>query len=167
MAVAMLVAHGDKVASGAPVAGLPYAESPSAVKTPLNYFPVHRDLQSIVGAMRQSLGQGGRLPPIQIIQSADDETVDKQAADNIRDSWGQCLGLDTRYPLFIDAGGSGSIRWRHERYPADGVSRIETLFLSGVGHGWSGGQPGEFSYPEGPDIAGFIWSFFQSHGLEA
>ncbi|NCF37605.1 MAG: esterase, partial [Gammaproteobacteria bacterium] len=46
-----------------------------------------------------------------------------------------------------------------------GKSVIETLFLQGPGHGWYGGNPGDFSFPEAPDIKRYIWKFFVSHPL--
>ena len=42
---------------------------------------------------------------------------------------------------------------------------IETLFLEGPGHGWYGGNAGEFSYPDGPDIKLGMWKFFKAHPL--
>jgi len=35
--------------------------------------------------------------------------------------------------------------------------------LQGYEHGWFGGEQGEFSVPEAPDVSKMIWSFFARH----
>jgi len=49
MAVAMMVAHADKIASGAAVAGLPYAEKPDAVVHAFNHEPRNRPVVVLGG----------------------------------------------------------------------------------------------------------------------
>ena len=50
MAVAMMVAHADKIASGAAVAGVPYAEKAVAVRHAYNKTPRNRPVVSIVSS---------------------------------------------------------------------------------------------------------------------
>lgn len=166
MAVAMMVAHADKIASGASVAGLPYAERAESVRHAFNHNPRYRPVTAIVEEMRTEMGEAARLVPIHIVHSEDDDKVDIKAARLIRDSWGHCFGIDTGHPSSEESGSEAGTAWQHNRYGDDGgTAVIETLFLQGPGHGWYGGNPGEFSYPHGPDIKLAMWKFFQSHPL--
>jgi poly(hydroxyalkanoate) depolymerase family esterase len=165
MAVAMLVAHGDRIASGAAVAGLPYAEQAGAVKTGFNFHARHSSLDQVVSAMRSEMANRLRLPPIQIVHSVDDQTVEIQSALNIRDSWAEVLDVDIGTSLELGSGVQGDTRWHQVRYPAAGHSLVETIILEGPGHGWYGGEPGDFSYPDAPDVSKMMWDFFTGHSL--
>jgi poly(hydroxyalkanoate) depolymerase family esterase len=150
MAVAMMVAHADKIASGAAVAGVPYAEKADAVRHELNREPRNRPVVAIVSAMQEEMGAAARAVPIQIVHSKNDDKVDINSAKVLRDSWGHCFGIDTRRAFKKYAGQDRGTRWEHSEYRNDGgKSVIETLFLQGPGHGWYGGNPGDFSFPEG------------------
>ena len=164
MSVAMMVAHTDKIASGAVVAGVPYAERAEAVRHVLNKIPRNKPLAKIVDAMQKEMGEQARMVPIQIIHSHDDQTVDIQSAENIRDSWGLCFGIDTQTAVKASTGVHGGTLWQHCLYGGvKGSSAVETLFLHGPGHGWYGGNEGEFSFPDGPNISEKIWAFFAAH----
>jgi poly(hydroxyalkanoate) depolymerase family esterase len=167
MTVAMLVAHAGRIASGAPVAGVPYHESPRAV----SYAGVHRGsfkpVARISAAMRDALGDVERAVPILIVHSDGDATVEIQAAHNLRDSWAECFGIDLKRRVREKAGTTQGTEWRHARYrDAGGRSVIETLLLAGPGHGWYGGGPGRYSYPDAPDVSAMVWQFFRDHPLE-
>jgi poly(hydroxyalkanoate) depolymerase family esterase len=167
MAVAMMVAHADKIASGAAVAGVPYAEKAEAVRHELNRKPRNRPVASIVAAMRAEMGDAARAVPIQIVHSKHDDKVDIKSAQVLRDSWGHCFDIDTRYAVRKYDGHEGSTGWEHRLYRnTSGESVIETLFLDGPGHGWYGGDPGDYSFPDAPDIKRFIWKFFETHPLQ-
>ena len=166
MSVAMLVAHADRIASGASVAGLPYGERADAVRHAYNRTPRNRPVKAIVSTMKRELGNR-RCPALQIIHSHHDETVDIQSAVTLRDSWAECLGVDGETPRYRRRGRDGGTDWVHSRYAESGREpALETLFLNGPGHGWYGGVPGEYSYPDGPDISSEIWAFFKTHPLE-
>ena len=166
MAVAMMVAHADKIASGAAVAGVPYAEKAEAVRHAFNRVPRNRPISKIVSAMRSELGAAPRAVPIQIVHSENDDKVDIQSARVLRDSWGHCFDIDTRHAYKVTNGHAGSANWEHSRYRSGGgKSVIETLFLEGPGHGWYGGNPGNHSFPDAPDIKRSMWKFFVSHPL--
>jgi len=166
MAVAMMVAHADRIASGAAVAGVPYAERPEAVRHAFNEEPRYRPIVAVVAAMQAEMGERARRVPIQIVHSHDDDKVDIRAAELLRDSWGHCFDIDTRNPFKVSNGTTGATSWEHSRY-RDGSRKsvIETLFLEGPGHGWYGGNPGNFSFTDAPDIKRDIWRFFVSHPL--
>lgn len=166
MAVAMMVAHADRIASGAAVAGIPYAERPEAVRHAFNTTPRNRPVDAIVSAMREEMGERSRYVPLQIVHSENDQTVEIQSAINLRDSWGQCLGIDTQQAYKTDKGEVEGTAWEHRLFRNGGrKSVMETLFLKGPGHGWYGGNPGDYSYPDAPDIKRYIWKFFVSHPL--
>ena len=166
MAVAMMVAHADKIASGSAVAGVPYAEKAEAVRHAFNPVPRNRPVVAIATAMRQEMGETARAVPIQIVHSKNDDKVDVQSAVNLRDSWGHCFGIDTRHSYKIVNGRVGSTHWEHSQYRnGTGKSVIETVLLEGPGHGWYGGNPGDFSFPDAPDIKRTMWKFFVSHPL--
>lgn len=166
MSVAMMVAHASRIAAGAAVAGVPYGEKAEAVRNAFNQNPRHRSVANLVDEMKQELSGINRIVPLQIIHSRNDRTVDFQSAINLRDSWGQCFDFSTQTPLFVNSGQVGNTRWHHGRY-LDGRNKpvLETIFLEGPGHGWYGGQPGDFSYPEAPNVSEMIWGFFKSHPL--
>ncbi len=164
MAVAMMVAHADKIASGASVAGMPYADRADVVKHVFNKTSRNKPVDKIVAAMQKEMGGLSHAVPIQIIHSHQDASVDIQSALNLRDSWGACFGIETQQAERFRQGKDGSTRWEHTLYGNNrGMSVIETLLLNGPGHGWYGGHPGEFSFPDGPNISEKIWQFFARH----
>lgn len=166
MAVAMMVAHADKIASGSAVAGVAYTEKAEAVRHAFNQVPRNRPITAIASAMQGEMGNTARAVPIQIVHSENDNTVDIQSAKILRDSWGHCFGIDTRDSYKVTKGLVGSTNWEHSLYRnGSGKSAIETLFLQGPGHGWYGGNPGEYSFPDAPDIKRTMWKFFVSHPL--
>jgi len=166
MAVAMLMAHGAKIASGAAVAGVPYAERTDAVRHALNSEPRNRPVDEIVSAMRAELGNKKSSIPLQIIHSLQDETVDVHSALVLRDSWGQVFDINTEQTSKTQSGVTGSAEWQHSHYcNNNGESVIETIFLKGPGHGWYGGNPGDYSFTDAPDAAALNWAFFDTHRL--
>ena len=166
MTIALLIAHGDKIASGASVAGLAYNEKPEAVRHTFNRTAKNKPVYAIVSSMRSELGNNPRAVPLQIIHSEDDETVEIQSAKNLRDSWAQCFAIDTRRDFEVSEDKVSNVEWQHTRYLYGGEhSVIETFFIKGPGHGWYGGNPGDYSFPEAPDISQVIWAFFESHSL--
>ena len=168
MAVAAMVVHADKIASGAAVAGLPYSETPRAVSYGAPGGIAFKATESVVGSMRSILGEDGRPSPILIVHSGDDPVVDVQAARNIRDSWARCYGLDPARAVSRSTGNTVGVAWTHSRYRPPGKrSVVETFFIEGRGHGWYGGNPGRFSFPDAPDTSELIWRFFKRHPLDS
>jgi poly(hydroxyalkanoate) depolymerase family esterase len=167
MAVAMMVAHADKIASGSAVAGVPYAEKQQAVQHIFNKKARNKPIAKIAAAMRAEMGEKQRTVPLKIVHSRDDKTLDIQSAQNLRDSWGECFSIDTSQPYTTACGRTGSADWEYNVYrDTNSNPVIETLFLDGPGHGWYGGNPGDFSYPDGPVISDLIWKFFKAHPLK-
>lgn len=168
MAVAAMVAHADKIASGAVVAGVPYSETVRAVEYGAPHGVTFKPIEQLVSSMKSVLGEGGRPSPVFVVHSSDDPVVDIQAARNIRDSWAECFGIDATKPATESAGTTEGAPWVHARYRESRKrSAIETLFIEGRGHGWYGGCPGRFSYPEAPNTSELMWRFFRRHPLHS
>jgi len=168
MAVAAMVVHADRIASGAAVAGLPYSETPQAVSYGASGAITFKPTESVVSSMRSILGEDGRPSPIFIVHSGDDPVVDIRAAKNLRDSWVECYGLDPARSLSRVTGNTGGVAWAHSRYrPPRRRSVVETFFVDGPGHGWYGGNPGKYSFPDAPDTSELMWRFFKRHPLES
>ena len=167
MAVAALVVHADRIASGGVVAAVPYSETVRAVRLPGWGGSRFKPIDRVVEAMQSAMAPIARKRvPIFIVHSYNDSVVELQAARNLRDAWAGCFGVDTSKFARIQCGESGGIRWSHAKYgPLGRRSVIETLFFDGLGHGWSGGGAGRFSYPDGPDISRKMWRFFRKHPL--
>ncbi len=166
MAVAMLVAHGSRIASGAAVAGVPYAEKAESVVHALNPQPRHRPVIAIATEMRREMGENARTVPIQIVHSRDDDKVLLKSAEGLRDSWGYHFDIDLHRPD-TQQGQVAGTGWEHNRYQDKaGKAVLETLFLEGPGHGWYGGNPGRFSFPDAPDVSAYLWEFFEAHPLQ-
>ncbi len=163
MAVAAMVVHSTRIASGAVVGGVPYSESALAVALARRHKPV----VEIAAAMNDAMGTGKRPVPIFIAHSRNDEVVGIRAAENIRDSWATCFEVDTSTGARERSGQIRGTPWVHRKYRGKSrQSLIETLFIEGAGHGWYGGNPGEFSYPNAPNVSNHIWRFFHAHPLE-
>lgn len=167
MAVAALVVHADRIASGGAVAGVPYSETARAVRLPGWRGSRFKPIGRVVEAMRSAMGSTARRRvPLFIAHSHDDNVVDPQAAMNLRDAWASCFDVSTSRFVRVHASETGEIRWTHSKYgPPARRSVIETLFMEDIGHGWSGGSPGRFSHPDGPDISKMMWRFFRRHRL--
>ena len=163
MAVAAMVVHSARIASGAVVAGVPYSESCLA----LAFARRHKPVKDVVAAMNSAIGDIKRPVPIFIAHSRADEVISIRAAENIRDSWATCFDIDKSRGMSQRSGNSRGTPWMHTKYRA-GSRRtiIETLFLEDRRHGWYGGNPGHFSHPDAPDISKQIWQFFRTHPLE-
>lgn len=167
MTVAALVAHSEKFASGAPTAGLPYAETSSSVGFSCGNQGTFRPIADVTAAMNAEMGAGKRPVPIFIIHSDDDCTVNIKAARNIRDSWGLAFGVNTATPIDTQSGTTLGTPWTHAKYPlVDGRTVIETLFLDGLTHGWYGGRDGQYAFANAPNTAQLIWEFFEAHPLD-
>ena len=101
-----------------------------------------------------------------IVQSRDDPVVDLQSAENLRDSWADCFGIKTSKRVSVRSGVTLGTPWEHKKYYGyRWRSAIETLYFEGVGHGWYGGAPGRFSYPNAPNVTDSIWEFLRRHPL--
>ena len=159
MSVAALVTYSDRYASGASVAGLAFGESAWAVRI-TRYLPVrHISVKKLVSKMRQHLATP-TPPPLLIIQSTTDKTVDAVCGQHLLQCWVTTshAELDT---LHAAQGSIQGVPWKLDRF-VDSNQRLKILQLivEGVEHGWLGGNPGKYSTPQGPVIAELVWWFF-------
>lgn len=173
MTVALMVTRNSLIASGAPVAGVCYGETARAINLMGNFVqPGFQSVEESRSSMTEALEDPQRPIPILITHSKQDGTVHFQSGENLRDTWAQAYGIDTQHPAASKFGQTKGCQWHFEsfNYPKSygsesGKSRtlIETLWLDGPDHGWYGGEKGDFSYPDAPNISEQIWSFFKSH----
>ncbi len=159
MSVAALVTYSDRYASGASVAGLAFGESAWAVRIS-RFLPVrHITVKKLVSKMRRHLATP-TPPPLLIIQSTTDKTVDAVCAQHLLQCWATTshAELDT---LHVAQGSIQAVPWKLDRFvDRNQHIRIMQLMVDGVAHGWLGGNPGKYSTPQGPVTAELIWWFF-------
>lgn len=166
MAIDVMVAHSELIASGAETAGLPYSETTASVgfscANPGSFKPV----ASVADAMNDEMAEERRPVPLFIVHSSDDCTVNIKAAENIRDSWGVLYGVDTQRPAERKSGTTLGTPWTHNQYfDKEGRSIIETLIIRGKEHGWYGGRDGQFAFKNAPNTAQLMWDFFKIHPM--
>ncbi len=165
MAVVTMVAHSERIASGAETAGLAYGETAASVPRSCTFPGVLKSPAESAAAMDAEMGAGKRRAPLFIVHSENDCTVNIQAARNLRDSWGLAFGLDTASPLTTSSGVTRGTPWTRNGYGSDGEVVLETLFLQGLDHGWYGNGDGDYAFSNAPDSARLMWEFFQAHPL--
>jgi poly(hydroxyalkanoate) depolymerase family esterase len=172
MSVVLAVAQSEYFAAAGAAAGLPYSETSSAVgfvcANPGRFKPV----SDVVTAMRneQRTTAERRVIPMMTIHSSNDCTVNKQASENIRDSWLQRYGSRGAPFATVDCTKEG-VSCTHQKYGSARRSVVETVFyagargdLSGSGaHYWVGDNAGEFANPNGPSATELFWDFFKRH----
>lgn len=171
MAVAALTVHAGRFASAAVIAGVSYHEHVMAVTMPIASLRSYRAVETTVKLMEKASPEEQVQTPLFIVHSESDRVVDIQASKNLRDSWLSYFGLSEAFVKKIDQHSSNGVSWTHTGYGRlHEQNLVETVFLKGVGHGWYGGSPGGYSFPDGPPISELMWRFFseqESSGVEA
>lgn len=163
MTVAALVAHSKLFASGASVAGVAYGESARAVRISQFMRIRYHKLATTVQRMSSQLRGKGDLAPLLVIQSSNDQTVEPQAALNLRDSWLTSKGIRKQTPTPIK-GETQSIKWEYTRYQQGRkITPVETLLVDQLKHAWIGANQGNYGESRGPNISEIIWLFFKRH----
>lgn len=167
MAVAALIVHTTRFASGASVAALAYGEGPRAIiALSLSGKRHYQPLKKTVALMRKIRNNDRTVSPLLIVHSHDDRAVHTQAAENLRDSWLSYFGAGIKLIKQEEQHSTHGTPWIHTRYRRRfGNSIVETIFLHGLAHGWYGGAPGKFSFPMAPPSAELMWDFFSRHPL--
>ncbi len=167
MAVAALTVHAGRFVSAAVIAGVSYHER-VAVTMPIASLRSYRPVETTVKLMENASPEGRVPTPLFIVHSESDRVVDIQASKNLRDSWLSYFGLSEAFVKKIDHYQSRGVSWTHTGYGRlHERNLVETVFLSGVGHGWYGGRPGDYSFPDGPPISELMWQFFSEQEASA
>ncbi len=156
MAVNCLVAHPEKFAGGASVAGLAYGETPSAVKSSNYVIPRYNSLQRLCSVAKQNLA-GAALPNLLVIHSDGDQVVSEKATDNLEQSWMQVADLKSNAGQWQFDGEASGMPWSLHGYSSHGQPRLIRLGTPGFPHGWLGGPEGLHSSPDAPYVSGLIW----------
>lgn len=161
MSVASLAAYSDFWASGASVAGVPYGESANSVRVN-PHVPVRRkSVSTLVRMLSRELV--APAPSLLVVQSDADKMVGPRLGANLRDSWVTVSGC-RQQPSEVCIDESRGFAWQFEQYLARGALQVGHILLEGLEHGWPGGLPGQFCFPDAPNISELIWTFFDHSG---
>lgn len=159
MSVACLASYSDFWTSGASIAGVPYGESERSVRVN-RHVPVRRKLVStLVRMLSRELVSDA--PPLLVVQSNADKMVGPKLGANLRDTW-TAVSDCHKEPSQLYSDITHGIGWRLEQYCKQGRTRVAHFLIDELEHGWPGGLPGEYSFPEAPNISELIWSFFDN-----
>jgi poly(hydroxyalkanoate) depolymerase family esterase len=165
MAVALLVNRCDRIASGAEIAGLPFAETAAALGQGSAQF---KSVKRVVTTMNETMGTRKRAIPLLIVHGKGDRMIDVAAATNLRDSWSRCFSVNTSKPVWADYGTNQGTSWEHFRYANEkSGGLIETFLLDHSQHGWYGGRDGRYGFSDAPNVSEKIWTFFDANRLKA
>ena len=164
MSVASLAAYSDFWLSGASVAGVPYGESANSVQVN-PHMPVRR---KSVGTLVRMLSREliAPAPSLLVVQSDADKMVGPSLGANLRDSWVTVSGC-RQQPSEVCVDESRGFTWQFEQYLSRGALQVGHILLEGLEHGWPGGLPGKFCFPDAPNISELIWTFFDNDSTGA
>lgn len=157
MAVNCLVAHPDRFAGGASLAGLAYGESPSAVKGSAFAIPRYYSLNRLCATTRRNLLADTPPPNLLIIHSDGDRVVSETATDNLERSWHQVAELEDNAMEWRIEGEAAGVPWTLHGHTQDDQYRLMRFGTPGFPHGWLGGPEGPHSSPEAPCVSQLIW----------
>ena len=135
-------------------AGMPYAAARTATTAVMAMRGRHRSETAADDAARVP----ARAVRTLVIHGERDRTVVPKNAEAI-----VAMALDTFGPTTAEheEGVSGGRAVRRVRYrTASGSIAVEHWTVAGAGHAWSGGAPGVFSDPLGPDASEVLLQFF-------
>ena len=157
MTVASLAAYSDFWTSGASVAGVPFGESMRAV--PVNpHMPARfKTVNTLVRMLSRELIADA--PPLLIVQSNSDRMVEPKLGANLRDSWVKVSDCEQKVTC-VQANVSRDVEWSMEQYCKQASVHVAHFLIDKLEHGWPGGLPGKFSFPDAPNVSELIWTFF-------
>lgn len=162
MSVACLAAYSDYWASGASVAGVPYGESANSVQVS-RHMPVRcKSVSTLVRLLSRELI--APAPSLLVVQSKADKMVGPRLGSNLRDSWVTVSGCEQN-PTQVFEDESRGFAWMFEQYPSRGALQVGHFLLEDLEHGWPGGLPGGFCFPDAPNISELIWTFFEQSSV--
>ena len=161
MTVASLASYSDFWASGASVGGVPYGESANSVRSN-PHVPVRRkSVSTLVRMLSRELV--APAPSLLVVQSDADTMVGPRLGANLRDTWVTVSGC-RQQAAEICTDESRGFTWQFEQYLARGALQVGHILLEGLEHGWPGGLPGQYCFPDAPNISELIWTFFEQSG---
>ena len=157
MTVASLAAYSDFWTSGASVAGVPFGESISAVRYN-SHVPVRRKtVNTLVRMLSRELVTDA--PPLLVVQSKSDELVGPRLGANLRDSWVKVSNCEQQASSEL-ANVERGIEWTLQQYCTLTSVHVAHFLIDKLEHGWPGGLPGKFCFPDAPNVSELIWTFF-------
>lgn len=162
MSVVSLIAASDTWTAGASVAGVPYGEDARAVRISRFLAPRFRPPMQLLRSLQLVHGHTPP-PPLLIIQSTTDEVVSLENAEHLRDQWLSASTLLSQADCHLNGltqGRAWSLQGHHDKN-----RRLQALCfkIDNLIHGWFGGQSGQYSTPDAPNLSELIWWFFHQH----
>jgi poly(hydroxyalkanoate) depolymerase family esterase len=162
MAVNLAAAHPELFAGVVAHSGIAYGAAANVPQALAAMQGTGLDAERLRAAASAVLSARGEFPALLVIHGLADPVVRPANGQALALQWVQAEGLS---PAGEDAGEAGGAAFRRARYAdAGGTVHVETLFVEGLGHAWSGGSPeGTFSSPRGPDAAREAARFLLQH----
>ncbi|MDB4949896.1 MAG: esterase, depolymerase family [Gemmatimonadetes bacterium] len=119
------------------------------------------DAERLRGAAAQVLARGG-FPPLLVIHGNADPVVRPANGHALARQWADARGLTAGAESAETAGG---LAFQRQRFTdAGGHVLVETLFVDGLGHAWSGGSAeGTYTSAAGPDASREAMRFLLAH----
>ena len=173
MTVAAAIAYNEYWAAAAPVAGLPYDDWSVSVTNDM-----FQSLSTHVTAIKNELDDD-RAIPLLIINSKNDEVVNFESAQLVRDSHLEAFGIDKNadeIETFTEDGITGTMTKYND---SNGDTIVQTYFYNGLtvgprvsqnygaGHYWAGDDRdyNAWTWDAGPSNSEMIWDFFKNKTL--
>jgi poly(hydroxyalkanoate) depolymerase family esterase len=162
MALNVAAAHPELFAGVVVHSGIAYgaaADVPSALAAMQGQG---LDAEHLKAAALAVLSSKGGFPPLLVIHGMADVVARPANGEALARQWVDAEGLS---PAGGEAGEAGGLAFRRARFAgAGGHVRVETLFVDGLGHAWSGGSTeGTFASAQGPDAAREAARFLLAH----
>jgi len=117
-----------------------------------------------VGKARSAVDRHRQLPPLLVLQGADDAVVLPSNGDQAADLWAHMAGAKRGKVQRLQRGKRKA--WVQTDFKVDGHLCARLCEIEQLGHAWSGGAKRKYSDPTGPDASRMIWRFAQAavHG---
>ncbi|HET6762718.1 MAG TPA: PHB depolymerase family esterase [Longimicrobiaceae bacterium] len=111
------------------------------------------DAARLKDAAAAVLARGHGFPPLLVIHGVADPVARVANGEALARQWIDAQGLHAVGETATEQG--GGLAFRRARWAdAHGAVRVETIFIEGLGHAWSGGSvEGTFASPTGPDAS--------------
>jgi len=155
----------DVFASVAPGAGVGFGETASCVTSTCSIGPTVITAASMAQKTKAQMGSNIRPLPVLILHSTSDCTVQILNAQRILQSWGIVFNFDTNKPLSVVTGNTKGKTYKLSTYGDAGGVKLQSHFVDGLAHGWSGGVQDTYSFPDGPEWSQLAWNFFKANPM--
>jgi poly(hydroxyalkanoate) depolymerase family esterase len=155
----------DVFASVAPGAGVGYGETASCVTSSCSLGPTVITAASMASKTKAQMSTNFRRLPVMILHSTSDCTVQILNAQRILQSWGIVYNFNTNNPTSVVTGTVKGKSFKLSSYGDAEGTMLQSHFVDGLSHGWSGGIQNTYSFPDGPQWSQIAWDFFAANSM--